>query len=92
MVLQAVLFCLFWFPAPPQIFTFSKHSTGQNYKFVMKTTPDFLVSYVTNTSEKRQQFDNGEDPLDPETEQGKNFHQHFHGFPFGGQQFHFKFN
>jgi len=53
---------------------------------------------VLTDDEKRQQFDNGEDPLDPETEQGKNFHQHFHGgFPFGGggggggQQFHFKF-
>lgn len=49
---------------------------------------------VLTDDEKREQFDNGEDPLDPETEQGRNFHQqHFNGFPFGGggQQFHFKF-
>jgi len=46
---------------------------------------------VLTDEEKRQQFDNGDDPLDPETEQGKNFHQNFHGFPFGGGQFHFTF-
>lgn len=47
---------------------------------------------VLTDDEKREQFDNGDDPLDPETEQGRNFHQHFHGgFPFGGQHFHFKF-
>lgn len=48
---------------------------------------------VLSDAEKREQFDNGEDPLDPESEQGKNFHhQHFQGNPFGGgQQFFFKF-
>lgn len=48
---------------------------------------------VLTDDEKREKFDNGEDPLDPESEQGRNFHQNFHGFPFGGngQQFFFKF-
>ncbi|XP_065841166.1 dnaJ homolog subfamily C member 3-like [Oscarella lobularis] len=40
---------------------------------------------VLSDDEKRQKFDNGEDPLDPEGQQGGggwNFHQG--GFPFGG--------
>jgi len=43
-------------------------------------------------SEKREKYDNGEDPLDPETQgnQGFNpFQHHFHGSPF---QFKFHFN
>lgn len=52
---------------------------------------------VLTDPEKRQKFDAGEDPLDPQAhayEQG--FHPHgFHGFQnfhgFGGEQFTFKF-
>lgn len=43
----------------------------------------------------RQKFDNGEDPLDPEQQQGGHGHGHpFHGFnPFGGGgNFKFHFN
>jgi len=57
---------------------------------------------VLSDEEKRQKFDHGEDPLDPEDQQRANnpFHgggQHFHfqgGSPFGGggQQFRFHFN
>lgn len=42
--------------------------------------------------EKRAKFDNGEDPLDPEQQQGGNPWQQG-GFPFGeGFQFKFHFN
>ncbi|XP_065163703.1 dnaJ homolog subfamily C member 3 isoform X2 [Atheta coriaria] len=50
---------------------------------------------VLTDEEKRRQFDNGEDPLDPESGKGgggfNNFHQfhNFHGSPF---QFRFHFN
>jgi len=59
---------------------------------------------VLTDEEKRQKFDNGEDPLDPEEQsgrgghnpfQGGNFHFHqggFGGFGGGGQQFRFHFN
>ncbi len=50
--------------------------------------------YVINFSEMRQKFDNGEDPLDPEAQQGHGGHP-FHGHPFGGGgpfQFKFHFN
>ena len=45
----------------------------------------------------RQKFDNGEDPLDPESQQGGHGNPfHFHGNPFGGGggpfQFKFHFN
>ena len=44
--------------------------------------------------EKRQKFDNGEDPLDPEQQQqgggGPFWHEGFN--PFGGSGFKFKFN
>jgi DnaJ family protein C protein 3 len=49
---------------------------------------------VLTDPEKRQQYDRGEDPLDPETKQ----QQHAHGFyrdpfsQFGGAPFQFKFN
>jgi len=52
---------------------------------------------VLTDQEMRQKYDNGEDPLDPETEQGRNHPFHFHGHPFGGGgggpfQFKFHFN
>ena len=47
-------------------------------------------------ADKRNQFDNGEDPLDPESQQGQGFNPFGHGFnPFGGgggQGFNFKFH
>ena len=46
--------------------------------------------------EKREKFDNGEDPLDPEQQQQGGYgNPFFHGFnPFGGggQGFNFKFH
>jgi len=43
--------------------------------------------------EKREKYDNGEDPLDPETQGNQGFnpfqHHNFHGSPF---QFKFHFN
>ncbi|KAF6028169.1 DNAJC3 [Bugula neritina] len=51
---------------------------------------------VLTDPEARQKFDNGEDPLDPEQQQGQGGHGHpfFHGFnPFGsGGSFKFHFN
>lgn len=52
--------------------------------------------FVTNIrfiSEKRQKFDQGEDPLDPESQQGQGFNPFGQGFnPFGQQGFQFKFH
>lgn len=52
----------------------------------------FFVQVLTD-DEKRRQFDNGEDPLDPESGRGgmPNF-QHFHGFQGSPFQFKFHFN
>lgn len=50
---------------------------------------------VLTDEEKRRQFDNGEDPLDPESGKGgmpPNFHQHFQGFHGSPFQFKFHFN
>jgi len=49
---------------------------------------------VLTDPEKRKQYDNGEDPLDPESNRNGGFQgghpfQHFHGSPF---QFKFHFN
>lgn len=48
---------------------------------------------VLTDPEKRQKFDNGDDPLDPE-QQNQGWHQGPHGFPFGGHGggFTFKFH
>ncbi|KAH9414859.1 DnaJ sub C member 3, partial [Dermatophagoides pteronyssinus] len=41
---------------------------------------------VLTDPEKREKFDNGEDPLDPEQQNGNGFHPFSQGFdPFGGQ-------
>uniref|UniRef100_A0A8C5I7K3 DnaJ homolog subfamily C member 3 n=1 Tax=Gouania willdenowi TaxID=441366 RepID=A0A8C5I7K3_GOUWI len=51
---------------------------------------------VLTDPEMRTKFDHGEDPMDPESQQGHSFHggsQHFQGFnPFGSGPFNFKFN
>ncbi|CAB1328547.1 unnamed protein product [Coregonus sp. 'balchen'] len=52
---------------------------------------------VLTDPEMRQKFDQGEDPMDPESQQGGHHHQNFHsgfqGFnPFGSGPFNFKFN
>ena len=60
----------------------------------------FVFVEVLTDEEMRQKFDQGEDPLDPETEKGRGFNpfQGFHhpgggGFPGGGNfQFKFHFN
>lgn len=46
---------------------------------------------VLTDPEKRQKFDNGEDPLDAEEQQQANWGNPFHFNPFGGGQFHFTF-
>jgi DnaJ family protein C protein 3 len=68
-----------------------------------KAQKDFMdiaaAKEVLTDPEKRQRFDNGEDPLDAEEQAQHNHHHHGfnpfgHGFnPFGGGgSFHFKFN
>lgn len=48
---------------------------------------------VLTDPEKRQKFDNGEDPLDPEQQSGGGFNPfHFHGGPNFGSGFSFKFH
>ncbi|KAJ8282171.1 hypothetical protein COCON_G00046900 [Conger conger] len=55
---------------------------------------------VLSDPEKRSKFDQGEDPLDPESQQGRGHHHHHHGGwdsfqgfnPFGSGPFNFKFN
>ncbi|XP_053574312.1 dnaJ homolog subfamily C member 3 [Bombina bombina] len=49
---------------------------------------------VLTDPEMRQKVDAGEDPLDPENQQGTGQHQHwpFEFNPFGSGNFHFKFN
>jgi len=49
---------------------------------------------VLSDPEKRQKFDNGEDPLDPESAAGRGFNPFhgFHGFHQGGGGQHFKFH
>lgn len=65
------------------------------------STPLKSHSCITITSklyltEKRQKYDNGEDPLDPESQQGQGFNPFQHGFQsfhnFHGGQFRFHFN
>lgn len=55
---------------------------------------------VLTDPEMRSRFDQGEDPMDPESQQGGPHHHHFHGGfnpfqgfnPFGSGQFNFKFS
>ena len=47
---------------------------------------------VLTNKEKREKYDRGEDPLDPEQGRQQQWHQGPHGFPFGGGGFTFKFN
>ncbi|XP_053733943.1 dnaJ homolog subfamily C member 3a [Synchiropus splendidus] len=54
---------------------------------------------VLTDPDMRSKFDQGEDPMDPESQQGHHHHHHFHeshhfqGFnPFGSGPFNFKFN
>lgn len=75
---------------------------GDNKEEAEKKFMDIAAAKeVLSDPEKRQQFDNGEDPLDPETQQGGGGggqgHPFGHGFPFpggfqgGNFQFKFKF-
>lgn len=70
---------------------------GEDKKHAEKVFMDIAAAKeVLTDPEKRQQFDNGEDPLDPEQQQGGHGNPFFHGFnPFGGggnQGFNFKFH
>lgn len=66
---------------------------GDEKKIAEKKFIDIAAAKeVLTDQEKRNKYDNGEDPLDPEAQgnQGFNpFHPHFHGSPF---QFKFHFN
>ncbi|XP_023705057.1 dnaJ homolog subfamily C member 3 isoform X2 [Cryptotermes secundus] len=66
---------------------------GDEKKIAEKKFIDIAAAKeVLTDQEKRDKYDNGEDPLDPEAQgnQGFNpFHPHFHGSPF---QFKFHFN
>ena len=64
---------------------------GGSYSWKHGISRSKLVQCFFRT-EKRAKFDNGEDPLDPEQQQGGNPWQNG-GFPFGdGFQFKFHFN
>lgn len=47
---------------------------------------------VLTDPEKRQKFDNGEDPLDPQQQNGNAFHPFTHFNQFSGSTFTFRFN
>lgn len=72
---------------------------GDEKKIAEKRFIDIAAAKeVLTDPEKRQRFDNGEDPLDPESGQGYggaqgfNPFQHFHQFHQGGSPFQFKFH
>lgn len=70
---------------------------GDNKEHAEKMFMDIAAAKeVLTDPEKRQKFDNGEDPLDPEQQQQGGYgNPFFHGFnPFGGggQGFNFKFH
>ncbi|GFO28329.1 Dnaj homolog subfamily c member 3-like [Plakobranchus ocellatus] len=72
-----------------------KHEEGPQKEKAQKIFIDLAAAKeVLTDPEKRQRFDAGEDPLDPEEQQGGHGHPFFHqGFnPFGGGGFSFKFN
>ena len=52
-----------------------------------------VIYFACFPTEKRAKYDNGEDPLDPEAQQGGGNPWQHGGFPFGeGFQFKFHFN
>ncbi|XP_071455431.1 dnaJ homolog subfamily C member 3 [Hetaerina americana] len=72
---------------------------GDEKKLAEKRFIDIAAAKeVLTDPEKRQRFDNGEDPLDPESgnqyggAHGFNPFQHFHQFHQGGSPFQFKFH
>lgn len=68
---------------------------GDEKKMAEKKFIDIAAAKeVLTDEEKRQQFDMGEDPLDPETNRGGPNAQHFHHFQHGSpfHQFKFHFN
>ncbi|XP_046393487.1 dnaJ homolog subfamily C member 3 [Ischnura elegans] len=72
---------------------------GDEKKIAEKRFIDIAAAKeVLTDPEKRQRFDNGEDPLDPESgnqyggANGFNPFQHFHQFHQGGSPFQFKFH
>lgn len=52
------------------------------------------ITKSTSVTEKRQKYDSGEDPLDPESQQGQGFNPFQQGgfHHFNGGQFRFHFN
>ena len=66
------------------------------YVLVLIKFRNKILTYICSFffTEKRQSFDAGEDPLDPEDQQGGRGSPFFHeGFdPFGSGGFSFKFN
>lgn len=65
---------------------------GEDKKKAEKMFYDIAAAKeVLTDKEKREKFDNGEDPLDPEQQHGPSGFHHG-GFPFGGGGFTFKFH
>lgn len=72
-----------------------KHPEGADKEKAQKMFIDLAAAKeVLTNPEKRERFDAGEDPLDPEDQQGGQGNPYFHqGFnPFGQGGFSFKFN
>ncbi len=75
---------------------------GLHFVLILNSSSSFLrwenknILILTLIAEKRQKFDNGEDPLDPEEQAqgggGPFWHQGFNPFGGGGFQFKFHFN
>ncbi len=71
----------------PDNFTDEKEKKAAEKKFM-----DIAAAKeVLTDAELRQKYDNGEDPLDPESQAGQQFNP-FQHFQFHGQPFQFKFN
>lgn len=69
-----------------------KHEGADKSKAEKKFLDIAAAKEVLTDPEKRQKYDNGEDPLDPESHNGGNPFQGFNPFGSGGFQFKFHFN
>lgn len=73
-----------------------RHQDEESKKLAQAKFMDIAdAKAVLTDPEKRQQYDRGDDPLDPESKQQHHAHHGFYGDPFGhfgGAPFTFKFN
>ena len=68
-------------------------SQKQTSLYLLQATPVKKNLSIFFSTEKRAKYDSGEDPLDPEAQQGGGNPWQHGGFPFGeGFQFKFHFN